>query len=67
VKTSPFDHFVPPATVRVDALIDDLDDALARSSKNDDGKATLRCLEEISGDQPLHGFNLRSPVHHYEI
>jgi hypothetical protein len=57
VKTNPFDHFAPPATVRVDSLIDDFDDALARPVKNDDGNAALRCLEDISGNYQLNGFN----------
>lgn len=67
MKTSPLNHVVPTATVRVDARIDDFDEALARSSQNDDGKAALRCLEDISGNHQLKGFNLRSPIHHYEI
>jgi hypothetical protein len=67
VKTSPFDHFVPPATVRVGSLIGDFDDALARSLKNEKGDAALRCLENISGNYQLNGFNQRSPDYHYEI
>jgi len=67
VKTSPFDHFVSSATVRVDAPIDDFDDAVARSLKNDDGKAALRRLEDISRIHQLNDSNLQSPVHHYKI
>jgi hypothetical protein len=67
VKTSPFDHFVPSATVRVDGEIDDFDDAAARSWKNDNGNAALRRVEDISRIRQLNDSNLRSPVHHYKI
>jgi hypothetical protein len=58
VKRSPFDHFVPSATVRVDARIDDFDDAVARCSKNDGGKAAFLRFEDISRIHQLNDSNL---------
>jgi hypothetical protein len=67
VKTSPFDQFVPAATIRVDTLIDNFGGALAQSSKNDGGKAAFFCFEDIARNHQLNGFNLRSRVYHYKI